>query len=55
MGPLQDQFNLWIDYYNHHRPHWGIKGQTPSQKLATFGLKLGRISHDKNAKYSLAA
>lgn len=55
LEPLQEKFSLWIDHYNHHRPHWGIKGQTPVQKLATFGLKLGRISHGKNAKYSLAA
>jgi len=55
LEPLQEKFSLWIDYYNHHRPHWGIKGQTPAQKLATFGLNLRRINHEKNAKYSLAA
>lgn len=55
LEPLQEKFGLWIDYYNHQRPHWGIQGKTPAQKLATFGLNLRRISHDKNAKYSLAA
>lgn len=55
IAPLQDKFGLWIDYYNHKRPHWGIKGLTPVQKLATFGYKLGRISHEKNKSYSLAA
>lgn len=53
--PLREKHGLWIDYYNHQRPHWGIKGMTPSQKLATFDYKLGRISHEKNKRYSLAA
>lgn len=55
LNPLQQKFLVWIDHYNHARPHWGILGQTPAQKLATFNLKLRRISHDPLATYSLAA
>lgn len=52
--PLKEHFNLWIDYYNHHRPHWGIQGLTPVQKLDTYNLKLGKLSHE-NKTYSLAS
>lgn len=55
MDPLQENFRLWIDHYNHQRPHWGIEGMTPSQKLATFGYKLGRIKHELNKTDSQAA
>lgn len=55
IAPLRDEFGLWIDYYNHERPHWGIKGMTPQEKLATFGYKLERIHHEKNKSYSIAA
>lgn len=54
LKPLQEKFSLWIDYYNHERPHWGLKGQTPVEKLKTLGYKLGRIYHEKT-KYYLAA
>lgn len=54
LKPLQEQFSLWIDYYNHHRPHWGIQGLTPSQKLQTYNLHLRRLSHETKI-YSLAA
>lgn len=52
LSPLQQHFRLWIDYYNHQRPHWGIKGQTPVEKLKTFGYTLRRLSHEK-IHYSL--
>lgn len=55
IGPLREKFNPWIDYYNHERPHWGIAGMTPVQKLATFGYKLGRIEHELNKTDSQAA
>jgi transposase InsO family protein len=55
LEPLQQNFIRWIDYYNYERPHWGIKGMTPAEKLATFGYKLRRIHHDKIKTYSLAA
>ena len=54
LTPLQQQFDGWIDYYNYERPHWGIKGLTPTQKLETYGYKLRRISHEKQI-YTLAA
>jgi transposase InsO family protein len=54
LGPLQQNFIDWIDYYNHERPHWGIKGMTPTEKLATFGYKLRRIRHGKK-HYLMAA
>ncbi len=53
--PLQEKFGQWIDHYNHERPHWGIQGQTPVEKLKTFGYKLKRINHDRTSTYSLAA
>lgn len=28
-----DCYQDWIHYYNHHRPHTGIGGQTPSQRV----------------------
>lgn len=54
MKPLQDKFNIWIDFYNHQRPHWAIAGQTPAQRLKALGYKLRRISHEEKT-YSLAA
>lgn len=32
---LQDELSQYIYYYNHERPHQGIKGQTPTKKLST--------------------
>ncbi|WP_415504011.1 integrase core domain-containing protein, partial [Actinomyces slackii] len=26
-------YNDWLHHYNHHRPHTGIGGQTPSQRV----------------------
>lgn len=54
LKPLQEKFHLWLDYYNHQRPHWGINGLTPTQKLKQFNFNLGRISHE-NQNYTLAA
>lgn len=32
---LQNELSQYIYYYNHERPHQGIKGQTPIKKLST--------------------
>jgi transposase InsO family protein len=53
--PLQKRFAIWIDFYNHRRPHWALGGQSPAQRLQAFGYKLGRISNAKKIKYSFAA
>ncbi len=54
LKPLQDKFHHWIDYYNHHRPHWGLKGLTPVQKLKSYAYNLERINkHEKHKLYSL--
>jgi transposase InsO family protein len=55
LEPLSQGFARWMDHYNHDRPHWGIEGKTPVEKLKTFGYKLGRLSYDKTKVYSLAA
>ncbi|WP_141268981.1 integrase core domain-containing protein, partial [Kocuria varians] len=26
-------YTRWLHHYNHHRPHTGIGGQTPSQRV----------------------
>ncbi|MFI8854365.1 integrase core domain-containing protein, partial [Streptomyces sp. NPDC053499] len=26
----------WLDWYNHHRPHTGIKGQTPASRVTNL-------------------
>jgi len=54
LKPLQEKFSLWLDYYNHERPHWGINGLTPAQKLKQFNLNLRRLIHEKQS-YTLAA
>jgi len=28
-----DAYTAWLHYYNHHRPHTGIDGQTPSARV----------------------
>ncbi|NLG62199.1 MAG: transposase family protein, partial [Candidatus Cloacimonetes bacterium] len=28
-----DAYRSWLHYYNHHRPHTGIGGQTPSDRV----------------------
>lgn len=28
-----DAYRAWLHYYNHHRPHTGIGGQTPSERV----------------------
>ncbi|MGO1666885.1 IS481 family transposase [Flaviflexus sp.] len=28
-----DTYQAWLHHYNHHRPHTGIAGQTPSQRV----------------------
>ena len=34
-------YTIWLHYYNHHRPHTGIKGLTPAQRV-----------HNLTGKYS---
>jgi transposase InsO family protein len=55
LPPLKAAFDQWLDYYNHDRIHWGIEGQTPQEKLATFGYQLPILSTDQTKGYSLAA
>lgn len=55
LKPLQEQFSLWLDHYNHERPHWGLKGQTPVEKLKLFNYQLRRLNYDSSKTYSLAA
>ncbi|WP_152642353.1 integrase core domain-containing protein, partial [Microbacterium sp. SA39] len=26
-------YDTWLHHYNHHRPHTGISGQTPSDRV----------------------
>jgi len=54
LKPLQDQFSIWLDHYNHQRPHWGLNGQTPVEKLNSFNYQLRRLNHEIK-HYSLAA
>ena len=30
---LNDKLQEWEDYYNYHRPHGGLGGRTPFEKL----------------------
>jgi transposase InsO family protein len=55
LKPLKEAFSLWMDYYNHHRPHWALAGQTPAERLQAFGYKLGHLNHETKIIYSLAA
>ncbi|UNZ17887.1 IS481 family transposase [Streptomyces sp. 891-h] len=32
----QAAFPGWLDWYNHHRPHTGIKGQTPASRVTNL-------------------
>ena len=32
-GVFNDKLRQWEDYYNYHRPHGGLDGQTPYEKL----------------------
>lgn len=36
-----DAYSVWLHYYNHHRPHTGIGGRTPSERV-----------HNVTGKYS---
>ncbi|MEU9420412.1 integrase core domain-containing protein, partial [Streptomyces sp. NPDC051000] len=29
-------FTDWIDWYNYHRPHTGIQGQTPASRVTNL-------------------
>jgi transposase InsO family protein len=30
---FNDKLREWEDYYNYHRPHGGLQGQTPFERL----------------------
>ncbi|MFI0202318.1 integrase core domain-containing protein, partial [Streptomyces sp. NPDC016734] len=32
----QAAFTDWIDWYNYHRPHTGIQGQTPASRVTNL-------------------
>jgi transposase InsO family protein len=32
-GVFNDKLKEWQDYYNYHRPHGGLGGQTPYERL----------------------
>ena len=32
---FNDKLREWEDYYNYHRPHGGLGGQTPYERLRT--------------------
>lgn len=32
----QQAFTDWIDWYNYHRPHTGIAGQTPASRVTNL-------------------
>jgi transposase InsO family protein len=32
-GPVQERLREWEDFYNFDRPHGGLGGQTPDEKL----------------------
>lgn len=51
----QAAFPDWLDWYNHHRPHTGISGQTPASRvtnlsgqhtLAALGDEAGAEVHE---------
>ncbi len=33
IGAFNDKLKEWEDYYNYHRPHGGLAGQTPYERL----------------------
>src|ERR1700760_4771835 len=33
LGAFNDKLKEWEDYYNYHRPHGGLAGQTPYERL----------------------
>jgi len=33
LGTFNDKLKEWEDYYNYHRPHGGLSGQTPYERL----------------------
>ncbi|MDM3909217.1 integrase core domain-containing protein, partial [Mycobacterium intracellulare subsp. chimaera] len=33
----------WLHYYNHHRPHTGIGGKTPIDRLRVHNLPVKNI------------
>ncbi|WP_290050321.1 integrase core domain-containing protein [Amycolatopsis solani] len=33
IGAFNDKLKDWEDYYNYHRPHGGLAGQTPYERL----------------------
>lgn len=33
---LSAKLKQWQDYYNYHRPHWALGGQTPYERLKTL-------------------
>ncbi|MGP3927192.1 integrase core domain-containing protein, partial [Streptomyces sp. 8N616] len=32
----QAAFPAWLDWYNYHRPHTGIAGQTPADRVTNL-------------------
>ncbi|MBL7254943.1 transposase [Actinoplanes sp. LDG1-01] len=32
-GVFNDKLREWVDYYNYHRPHGALDGQTPYERL----------------------
>ncbi len=47
----EQELKLWIEKYNKHRPHLGIKGLTPYQKYLTL---TSVIDHESNQGYAQA-
>lgn len=35
----EQAYDQWLHHYNHHRPHTGIAGQTPSQRVHNLTKK----------------
>lgn len=42
----EQELTLWIEKYNKHRPHLGIKGMTPYQKFVNLNSSISPESHE---------
>ncbi|RAS68441.1 integrase-like protein [Lentzea atacamensis] len=50
-GVFNERLKEWEDYYNYHRPHGGLGGQTPYERLLQKTPTHAQVVNDQRQQH----